>query len=1085
MENVITPTINLLSVKMFVSVTGPTAGSGDVSGSTGIHTYGAGSSSLVTPVHFMALLDPTALWIKAWLHGAFSRVHLLTELAKNPYIVEYAVNFCMNYYSIRCKNSDPFIDSEKNNAMTPQDASSATYSANQIQFVYFVHSLNLITHILRFKKGRNIFPVVNKMDESKLFIPNLMMNLLQFVINPLPVLAKSAKKASQNLLFSAKVNYNPVELVKKMFKTLCSEELPCKSCICHNSIVEALMDPVVRWMEYSHGNTTSPTLPSKQTMVNTAEILTYIVSSKVGRKFMTSVKMKIQAFSEVSPPQHSDAKKKTTSSQQMFVQLNPCVIVRNFTVRALRAEIGSGAFESIITQPITEAYIFLCRQLYNHHDEFRLIECDDLASGLSQAWHECMRSVDLDRTPTPGEGNGNPGKGRSNGKGNTSQGWRFGDSMSLGGTLGNGNMDANNEELKWQNALLDNLLNLAATPKGVALLLQSGALNSCVNYMFGRYSKKFQVSRCEKFGYGVLVSRISSCAGGMKALAEAGFLELFVSEIWSNIECCPDDRRIAAPYVYPTEPIDLICMKSFNSLMNVLSSFPSVFELFHSAQLNPKNFYSQREVPLDVLDLLNRLVIVDNDEKMNSLFNEDQSHTFGLRLINSVCSSLDSMLLLQTQFNLQKVFLSLQAKNILEASQNTSSVSYVLDMPLVERNHFLVRISTLGGPEERILPNRELSKECTNYKHKLFHELPIPISYQIPLKTSKPTNNELSKFLQNSKNWQLDQKWASGCFKALVATLQSKQLVRGPQIGEVLERAMEAKLAMGENVLPELKTGSACSSNEGKVLNEIETYATNLLTMYGKYLKVLPESKDSEVLLQNTLKKSRQILKSKVTTKGSNENIKRSEVKFSSHPEYPSYDWFAGIVHLLFMGDTKRSVSFLENCAKVCDALCLWPACGYMLTKSISGGFPNGDILEPLMLLVANNVELVVERELPEIASAFRMSGYCPGLIAQHWLRQCFLNFLNWNEIVIYILVCFVCGVDYQIYSCVAILKHMYRKILINSQQQTLLVFLKDEPVVGFKFCDYINFMNDLRKKYHTDFLSDLRKTFLIDYTSV
>ena len=146
----------------------------------------------------------------------------------------------------------------------------------------------------------------------------------------------------------------------------------------------------------------------------------------------------------------------------------------------------------------------------------------------------------------------------------------------------------------------------------------------------------------------------------MKALTEAGFLELFVSEIWSNIECCPDDRRIAAPYVYPTDPVDSLCMKSFNSLMNVLSSFPAVFELFHGAQLNPKTSYSQRDEPSDVLNLFNRLVMVDNDEKMQSLFNEDQSHTFGLRLVNSVCSSLDSMLLLQTQYNLQKVFLNLQ-----------------------------------------------------------------------------------------------------------------------------------------------------------------------------------------------------------------------------------------------------------------------------------------------------------------------------------------------------------------------------------------------------------------------------------------
>ena len=57
----------------------------------------------------------------------------------------------------------------------------------------------------------------------------------------------------------------------------------------------------------------------------------------------------------------------------------------------------------------------------------------------------------------------------------------------------------------------------------------------------------------------------------------------------------------------------------------------------------------------------------------------------------------------------------------------------------------------------------------------------------------------------------------------------------------------------------------------------------------------------------------------------------------------------------------------------------MWPACGYMFCKNTSGVAPGGDLLEPLMLLVANNVELVVERELPEIASAFRMSGYSPG----------------------------------------------------------------------------------------------------------
>ena len=241
-------------------------------------------------------------------------------------------------------------------------------------------------------------------------------------------------------------------------------------------------------------------------------------------------------------------------------------------------------------------------------------------------------------------------------------------------------------------------------------------------------------------------------------------------------------------------------------------------------------------------------------------------------------------------------------------------------MPLVERNHLLVRISILGGPDERVLPSRELSKACTSYKHKFFHELPIPSSYQVPLKTLKPSTNDLSKFLQNSKNWQLDQKWTSGCFKALIATLQSKQVVRGAQIVEVLERVVEAKLAIGENLLPDAKRESpnvAANSNDPKFLNDIETFGANMLANYGKYLKVIPESKDSEIHLQNTIKKSRHILRLKIT-KASNEVRGRAgEVKFSSCSDYPSFDWFSGIIHLMFMGDTKKSTSFLENYAKV------------------------------------------------------------------------------------------------------------------------------------------------------------------------
>lgn len=48
--------------------------------------------------------------------------------------------------------------------------------------------------------------------------------------------------------------------------------------------------------------------------------------------------------------------------------------------------------------------------------------------------------------------------------------------------------------MMWEETLLDNLLNFAATPKGLLLLQQTGAINECVSHMFSRFTKKLQVT---------------------------------------------------------------------------------------------------------------------------------------------------------------------------------------------------------------------------------------------------------------------------------------------------------------------------------------------------------------------------------------------------------------------------------------------------------------------------------------------------------------------------------------------------------------------------------------------------------------
>ena len=88
-----------------------------------------------------------------------------------------------------------------------------------------------------------------------------------------------------------------------------------------------------------------------------------------------------------------------------------------------------------------------------------------------------------------------------------------------------------------------------------------------------------------------------------------------------------------------------------------------------------------------------------------------------------------------------------------------------------------------------------------------------------------------------------------------------------------------------------------------------------------------------------------------------------------------------------------------------------------------------------------------LQSEVPLVYSAFRMSGYTPSQVSyythsfcnvgcsyvytsagtytkhvlihsqicQHWVRQCFWNFLDWPEVCLYLTTCTLLGADYQV----------------------------------------------------------------------
>jgi hypothetical protein len=60
-----------------------------------------------------------------------------------------------------------------------------------------------------------------------------------------------------------------------------------------------------------------------------------------------------------------------------------------------------------------------------------------------------------------------------------------------------------------------------------------------------------------------------------------------------------------------------------------------------------------------------------------------------------------------------------------------------------------------------------------------------------------------------------------------------------------------------------------------------------------------------------------------------------------------------------------------------------------------------------------------------------------------HWTKQCFWSVLDWPEIVTYICVCILYGIDYQVYFCVALLRHLQQDIIAQHSSRNLLPFLR------------------------------------------
>eukprot|EP00057_Strongylocentrotus_purpuratus_P010856 XP_011665330.1 PREDICTED: protein broad-minded [Strongylocentrotus purpuratus] len=953
-------------------------------------------SEAITPMHYISLLDPKALWFKKWMHGHYSRTIILGHLKDKNTLLVNAVTQCLEFVDSRAAWLDSMNDLSDRFNMNRLDSSRRTkYTEKELEFLVFIQSLSILGRLLVYDNGRQLFPV--KVHGKEVTLTELVRSLL-------PLITKRSFQVNMPTDTGAP---SPAMLVTEMLKIVSTDRAACVECLCKDEVVTDILKPVNDWL-----NKDQPS--SDLTMLCVAEVLSAMASWETGTKLLL--------YGENgSTFQHTP---------------NAAVhIISEFCKRAMDQPVGT-EFLTQPSRPVIGVFLYVCRQLYCTPEGLLILHPYGLHHSVANAWREVSREVELGDTPVMEESEVTPE-----------------------------NMEAR-DAFMWEQNLLDNLLNFAGTPKGMLLLQQTGVINECVAYMYGRYTKKLQVSKMEKFGYGTMVTQVSATAPGMAALQSSGFIKALTTEMWSVLECGKDDHpSVQRPAPYPTQPMDRITHKYFLNMVNLLSAFPAVYEVLANQPLKNKESYSFREMPETIPDVIDRLILVDSEAKQHSLFNLEESNVFGLRLLSVLVSCLDTLLLLETQYRIWDRLLEAQMNNCMEKGE------VMVDALSIERTHILVRSYVIGGPRERILPPRTLSEDQEEpFPWPVVTCFPVPKEY-IPA-VSRPSalkqDIDLSRALSNVNN-TID--WLANCRETFVNVLMDKHdALNSKTLADLLEQVVNVQSELPEfQIIPTRQGVIKDSSIKNQKLSSLQEYLHQNGSpgpmRYGQQLKVLLSPGEATDDLTVLLKRSKYFLHSQQRNMESEMHCLQGD--------YPGHDWFLCTLFLLYGGNKDRAWSVVQKMSSLLVSAYIWmprlhASVQLPVELAMSG-------IRPVFSTTCYLIELILQTELPQLYSAFRLSGYTPSQICQHWLSQCFWNYLDWPDICLYVCLCVLMGSDYQVYLCVAILRHMQPTILHHTQQQRLQIFLKENSLEGFHVGDHLAYMKNLERKFRGTVLQDMQ----------
>lgn len=137
-------------------------------------------------------------------------------------------------------------------------------------------------------------------------------------------------------------------------------------------------------------------------------------------------------------------------------------------------------------------------------------------------------------------------------------------------------------------------------------------------------------------------------------------------------------------------------------MIELLSSFEAVQLLCSKPSYvssdDEKRSKLQPDGIVNFSEFIEYLVLIHTVEKKTLLYHPDQSHFFALNVLHCLTASLDSMIMLETNYHFQEALLSMQM------SVGGSNKVFIIDQCSLKRNQILVQVNLLGGGNERLVP---------------------------------------------------------------------------------------------------------------------------------------------------------------------------------------------------------------------------------------------------------------------------------------------------------------------------------------------------------------------------------------------